>query len=99
MSPVELTTSQRPPTMSCSRSPPTIGVPPKMWGVLRYCAMMPLSSSSEAVNSGVTSDRSMSPPAVELHGFTEQVSQRCHVHECACMQRPGSRSRSLDVIQ
>lgn len=74
MSPVELTTSQTPPTMSCSRSPPAIGVPPKMWGVLRCCVMMPLSSSSEVVNSGVTSDRRTSPPAVERHDFTDSTA-------------------------
>ena len=76
MSPVELTASQRPPTMACSRSPPAMGAPPKAWGVLRCLAMMVLSSLSEIVNSGVTSVRGTGPPAVTKTGAETRRSSK-----------------------
>lgn len=61
MSSVELTASHRPRTMSCTRSPPMIGCPPKVWGVLRWPAMIPLSSLRQVVKPGDTSVRGTAP--------------------------------------
>lgn len=61
MSSVELTASHRPRTMSCTRWPPVIGCPPKVWGVLRWSATISLSSLRQPVKPGDTSVRGTAP--------------------------------------